>query len=841
MARISLREYTRQIERIIENGQGLDEAMAHCHHILKTFPKHLEAYRLLGKAYLEAKRYSEAVDVFQRLLIAVPDDFVAHVGMSIIADDQGRLDDAIWHMERAFEVQPANAAIQAELQRLFGRRDGIEPPKIRLTRGALARMYLQGELYPQAISEARAVLADDPQRADIQVLLARAYFHNGQKSEASEICSQLLKRFPYCFEANRILVELLPAAPQRSDSIPIYRHRVTELDPYAAFAQGSLFNADDVPDEAVTLERLEYTAQTMEMGAAWGMMPRGGLTGARESEAPQPEWLKSAAPMPEPTPTPMAETQIPDFLRQAGWSEAGDETQEKEAEKAPPLAESEVLPGAIEAELPEWIKPIAPSAEEAPEEPPPEIPDWFKSLGAQEPPQPAPPPRRETPPPATEPQVMETPDWLRGLEAPPPQSAFPLPSTQAPPLAPAPMEAQPEEISSAGEAPPAASALGSLGTSAQEQDDALAWLESLAAKHGAKPEELVTDPKARPETPPAWVNRAREIGEAAPAPTASEDQTGMWLKELEAREATPPPPSRPMPFPEEPLKELSGAEAPTPKPLPQQEREETPLEEVPEWLRALEPSPAPPSPAEEEKPPWLNTLETPSVPSSPLPAEDTFETPSVPPSSLPAEEEEAPSWLRAASAPPEEQGPATPPPSPASTAGLPDWLTGLERVEPAAPSPETVPPWLEAEAEPQTTERARPADWRPLTEPSLDRPPAPPLQPARVERPAPPAEKKAPPATPRSRPAPSVEAGETSLETASAELGRGNIAAALQTYNRLIRKGKLLDEIIRQLREALYRYPVDVSLWQALGDAYMRANRLQEALDAYTKAEELLR
>jgi cytochrome c-type biogenesis protein CcmH/NrfG len=39
----------------------------------------------------------------------------------------------------------------------------------------------------------------------------------------------------------------------------------------------------------------------------------------------------------------------------------------------------------------------------------------------------------------------------------------------------------------------------------------------------------------------------------------------------------------------------------------------------------------------------------------------------------------------------------------------------------------------------------------------------------------------------------------------------------------------------------LYRYPVEVSLWQLLGDAYMRANRLQDALDAYTKAEELLR
>jgi cytochrome c-type biogenesis protein CcmH/NrfG len=50
-----------------------------------------------------------------------------------------------------------------------------------------------------------------------------------------------------------------------------------------------------------------------------------------------------------------------------------------------------------------------------------------------------------------------------------------------------------------------------------------------------------------------------------------------------------------------------------------------------------------------------------------------------------------------------------------------------------------------------------------------------------------------------------------------------------------------LDEVIHDLREAIYRFPVDVSIWQTLGDAAMRANRLQDALDAYTKAEELLR
>ncbi len=82
---------------------------------------------------------------------------------------------------------------------------------------------------------------------------------------------------------------------------------------------------------------------------------------------------------------------------------------------------------------------------------------------------------------------------------------------------------------------------------------------------------------------------------------------------------------------------------------------------------------------------------------------------------------------------------------------------------------------------------------------------------------------------------------QASLLGAESELGRGNIAAALDLYARLIRKGKSLEDIIRDLRDALYRYPVEVPIWQALGDAYMRANRLQEALDAYTKAEELLR
>src|SRR5512136_2827280 len=117
MAKVSLRVYNQEIEAMIDRGQ-LDEAVAHCRHILKTFPKHLETYRQLGKAYLEYKRYPDVADIFTRVLVAVPDDFVANVGMSIIRDEENKLDDAIWHMERGFETQTSHIAIENELKRL---------------------------------------------------------------------------------------------------------------------------------------------------------------------------------------------------------------------------------------------------------------------------------------------------------------------------------------------------------------------------------------------------------------------------------------------------------------------------------------------------------------------------------------------------------------------------------------------------------------------------------------------------------------------------------------------------------------------------------------------------
>ncbi len=427
MAKTSLRAYIREIETLVEQSQ-FEPAIDHAKHILKFYPKHLQTYRILGKAYLESQRYGDASDVFQRVLSAIPDDFVSHVGMSIIREDEGNLDFAIWHMERAFEIQPANSTIQGELRRLYGRRDGMEPPKIRLTRGALARMYVKGELYQQAIAELRAALTEDPQRPDLLALLADAYFLTGQRVEAADTCSTLLKKTPYCLEANRILSEIL-SSTERASEAQLCRQRVYALDPYAAHISPSAPTAERVSDSLISLEKLVWTpgqpVSSLPEQPDWAASIGVDLGEPAKNEEPVPDWLaqeveKSSVFSAEPTldtgldldippsspDSEVSEDQIPGWMKTAGWGPASSDEEEEEGE----VGEEEVVskPAVINAFLPEedeiapadipdWLQAIAPGtmpveetlAEQLEPDMEPEgsseIPDWLTDLGHEQP------------------------------------------------------------------------------------------------------------------------------------------------------------------------------------------------------------------------------------------------------------------------------------------------------------------------------------------------------------------------------------------------------------------------------------------------------------------------
>lgn len=970
MAKVSLRAYNRNIEAMIDRGH-LDEAIAHCQHILKIYSKHLETYRLLGKSYLEARRHNEAVDIFSRVLVAEMNDFVSQVGMSIIRDEQNKLDDAIWHMERAFETQPSNAAIQGELQRLYGRRDGSQPPRIRMTRGALAHMYMQGELYPQAISETKSILEEDQGRTDMLALLAKAYFKSGQKNDAADAASVALKRYPYCLDANRVLTEILSI--DRPESADVYRKRVFELDPYAAQADGSVFLSDEVGDAAVMVEELNWNGQPTGMPTDWSSTRAIGLESSE-----QPEWLKNA--FPETTSThkpapafaydqdafssPQADSpaepaeDIPDFLKAAGWGQSTgvfDESASSTMFDNAPASDAQPL---SQADMPDWVKAMAPqqAAAQATESADEEIPDWINKIGTGELPVPSAASSSDddfdflgqfgSETPVSEIQsTNDQPDWLKGIgddvEAAPssqPVNDFDFLNTIN--------NNEPEQSESnvvSSEERSAMPDTGNLGKSEEERDDSFAWLENLAAKQGAT-EGLLTKPEERLKDEPEWVKQAKGMTDAEAQPpaqsTAKDEELGKsdqerddsfnWLENLAAKQGATEglltkPEDRREDEPEwvKQAKSSTAAQQPSQPSAKVEElgKSDEERDDSFNWLEnlaakqgATEGLLTKPEDRREDEPEWVKQAKSADVPKLPqveapalaeesasaqddeewmkhakevgekffddsmgmseqepeqsadaiAPVDDVSswleglgDEESVEQATLVAATDDTAAWLKTLDEP-EGMPVATESAVPADEAveassDLPGWLDGLDEEEskvPAVPASDDLPAWMRDEtgelvAEPTKIEPTQPTDWTPAEQKKKEA----------VEETPPPSTPKPVPQKKQAKPAPEPYKEPVTRKTtgmlempvdpilgsARAELSRSNIPGALETYGKLIKKGRFLEEVIYDLRDALYRYPVEVSIWQSLGDAYMRANQLQDALDSYTKAEELLR
>ena len=633
MAKVSLRVYNREIEGMIEAGQ-LDEAIAHCQFILKTYPMHVETYLLLGKAFLEARRYSDAADIFARVLMALPDNFVSHVGMSIIRDDEGKLDDAIWHMERAFEIQPSNPAIQGELRRLYGRRDGVEPPKIRLSRDALANMYAQGELFNQAIAEIRAVLAEDNNRPDLEVMLARAYFNAGQKVEAAGMSSTLLKKYTYCMDALRILVDVLPGTTRSGDT-QVYLQRLSMLDPYSLFVTGSAFGTDKVADSAITLDRLVYKpgAPHIESQPGWAASLGIQLPGTKPAEPEKKAAYTSPQPppasVPEPSATaggPAAETpalgapepgdaHVPDWMRSAGWHESTGPAPTEPTD----LGVQQPVEPAAQADIPDWLKAMAP--QEATDEGKPE------SL-----------PVSKNPPSANEGNL----DWLNAITQ--EESTIATkddsePATEDLALS-SENKAMPEALSSMAPQDSTDAIVSDTQSvpvnppPAPENDGLPDWLKSMAPQEGADTAQPASEPA--PENP----SSSSEYAAENLPPASQNEDLPDWLKPMAPLEA-------------------ADAEQPASEPTPEKAPSVSDNEGLTGWLKSL---------THKEENEAVKTTSEPAA-ENPPPA---------------VENEDMPDWLKSI-APQEVTNGAqvapepvaeTPPATPENDASL-DWLTSL--------------------------------------------------------------------------------------------------------------------------------------------------------------------
>ncbi|MGD0173215.1 MAG: tetratricopeptide repeat protein [Anaerolineales bacterium] len=781
MTEIALRTYTQEVKDLIDHGH-FDEAIAHCQHILETFPRHIETYRLLGKAFLEQGRHGDAADVFQRVLSAIPEDWLSHVAMAIVREDESNLDMAIWHMERAYEVNPSNTTVQQEVRRLRGRRDGVEPPKLRLTRSALARMYIKGGLFGQAIAEIRSALAEDPERPDLQTLLASALFDSGAVQEATDICSTILQKLPYCMEANRILGLALWASDKKEDAEKLFQ-RLESLNPYIDIdALKKDKRIQEHPGQSITLTRIEWEQQEKTVRSS--KQPTWASSLGLKIEEPQqehqaiPDWLATASqPAAPATPaTPEAEPfggPTPSWFNDAAnamgtGKPAGLNMIEPQNAPAKPTLEPAVKTGT--GELPDWIKTqtnaVEPQQVEKSSSP---LPDWLAAPLM---------PSAPTPEPIAPSTESTLPDWIRTVA---PASTTPaeeisgIPDWLSPPAS---IEGLPP--SSLPEWTKPETKTGPLDAEPGNIPDWLSTSKPARVDVGSEPEWLKPPPAgSTSDLIPEWMKGV------SPADTSAAAQLSMesvpdWLQE------NPAPQSKPV----EIIPEWMRGES-TPSPDSGREKPSTlfaPETDIPEWMKpepmespaAIQPPPiqptesksadriAPPEPNQPSKdqayaseislPDWM-TSPAPPTPVSPAPI---ALTPAAAPVQSMESAKEAvpdiaiPEWLNAPPSPapatpapiPSPPSPTPPPPAqPIENAPetipeitLPDWLTAISPTAPAisAPlpsNPATTPPLpvRPVEATPKEAPEIILPDWLTAVTPPTPSPAAPtPLTPAPV-------------------------------------------------------------------------------------------------------------
>lgn len=251
MASMSLQAAYDQARQWLESND-LNRAIGLAQYILEKYPDNLDAYRILGEAYLADRQLDRAQEAFERVLRSDPENIPAHVGLGFTFERQGRLDRAIPELEQALEIKPDMHELRNQLLRLYTDAWGSEHAHLRFSPVGLARLYAKGQMWPQVITEFRRVIADQPDRIDAMIAIAEAYWRNGQNEDAISTCRQILSRRPEALKANLILgyLEMANGNPEGEKAWETAR----QMDPYQVVAR-ALF--DTLPPQAAPEPQIE--------------------------------------------------------------------------------------------------------------------------------------------------------------------------------------------------------------------------------------------------------------------------------------------------------------------------------------------------------------------------------------------------------------------------------------------------------------------------------------------------------------------------------------------------------------------------------------------------------
>ena len=225
-------------------GSGEHERVAGiARHVLRYFPQNLKAKLYLGEALIAANVLSEARDVFESVCESDPENIIAQVGLSTVAEREGNLAEATKYLERAMEIRPDMSELRPRLLNLY-QRTARHDVYLHLSRSGLARLFMRSHAYDQAIPEFHQMALANPDHREHVVALAEALWRNGDETEAHEICQEVLLRAPLVLKAN--LIEARYQSSRDSEASNKCWERAQALDPLLETAH-ELFGSDAVP------------------------------------------------------------------------------------------------------------------------------------------------------------------------------------------------------------------------------------------------------------------------------------------------------------------------------------------------------------------------------------------------------------------------------------------------------------------------------------------------------------------------------------------------------------------------------------------------------------------
>jgi tetratricopeptide (TPR) repeat protein len=197
MAQTTLRDYLQTTEDAISSGR-IQVALDNCQNILTHFPESLEAQRLLGEVYLAQGKLEDAQHTFDWVLTNDPENVMAYCNRALISERMSDYDTALDCYQQAYELSRGNSQIRQVFNQLS---EKVGQQGFIFSRAGLARLYMRGDLLPQAAQEWDIVLTTTPDRLDARTGLLETYWREGNYDQVEQLAKQILHDIPHCLKA----------------------------------------------------------------------------------------------------------------------------------------------------------------------------------------------------------------------------------------------------------------------------------------------------------------------------------------------------------------------------------------------------------------------------------------------------------------------------------------------------------------------------------------------------------------------------------------------------------------------------------------------------------------